>query len=149
MQEGANHIEGSSPSARTQIIYLKEKNMFKEEKKCAECKGFGGGHQDYLNSDGNWESGTGDFVKCENCSGTGLELDEEIVCERIMENLNPQQEEKLQQVFMKGEGWACNKDNCDDLFENWLTKLEVKDYERILKVEYPADFISEKEQAIA
>jgi len=50
---------------------------------CKECNGNGGGHRDYLNSDGNLERGTGEWETCENCSGTGREQDEQIINERI------------------------------------------------------------------
>ena len=67
-----------------------------EAKKCKDCNGIGSLSTDYLNADHNWERGTGDDVTCENCKGTGQEPDEEIVVERIVGNLTPEQEEKLQ-----------------------------------------------------
>lgn len=102
----------------------------KQAKICKECNGNGGGHRDYLNSDGNWERGTGDWENCDNCGGTGEEPDEEIVVERIIENLTLEQENKLQEIFNNEReigGIPITKDNCEDLFDNWLGTLLLED----------------------
>ena len=102
----------------------------KKAKMCVECKGNGGGNQDYENSDHNIERGTGDWVNCDNCNGTGEETNEEIVVERIIEDLSEEQEEKLQKIFMEEReigGIPITKDNCESLFESWLGKLLLED----------------------
>lgn len=106
----------------------------KEAKKCKDCKGYGTVSTDYIDADHNIQRGAGDDVNCDNCNGSGEEPDEEIVVERIIENLTKEQEEKLQRYMIDnygGEMGVC-KDNCEDLFETWLGKLLLSDLEKIL-----------------
>lgn len=104
-------------------------------KRCEECNGCGGGHADYMNSDHNLERGTGEWEDCENCQGEGIEPDEDIIIERIIENLDIDQENKLQEYFINLKefgGVAIIKDNCEDMFENWLGSVSLKTLEKVL-----------------
>ena len=56
---------------------------FKKASQCKECKGYGTLSTDYVNADHNIERGAGDDVTCENCNGSGLEPDEDIIKERL------------------------------------------------------------------
>lgn len=106
-----------------------------EAKKCKECKGIGSFSTDYIDADHNVQRGAGDDVTCENCAGTGREPDEEIVQERIIENLSTEQEEVLQAKFMEEReigGIPIIKDNYEDLFENWLGSLSLSTLEEYL-----------------
>jgi len=98
----------------------------KQAKICKECNGNGGGHRDYLNSDGNLERATGDWENCDNCKGTGEEQDEEIIIERIIENLTPEQEDKLQEICFD-ELPAVLDDDMPDMFEHWLCNQSLED----------------------
>jgi len=73
--------------------------------------------------------------KCANCLGSGEEIDEEIVVERIIENLDIDQENKLQEYFVSLKeygGIPIIKDNCEDLFDNWLGSVSLKILEKVL-----------------
>ena len=98
----------------------------KEAQMCKTCAGAGGGNADYLNTDGHLERGTGDWENCFDCGGDGLEHDEEIVKERIVENLNEDQEGKLKLYFIKNDGWNSNKDNYEELFDRWLGEVSLE-----------------------
>lgn len=99
---------------------------------CSECKGCGGGYADYMNADHNLERGTGNWEDCINCNGTGKEPDDEIVVERIVENLTPEQEDKLLDVFVE-EDCGCLDDDMTDAFEAWLCNLSKEKLINILK----------------
>lgn len=108
----------------------------KEAKKCDVCDGFGTLSTDYYDPiDHLVQRGAGDDVECENCNGSGDELDEKIVVERIIEDLDIDQENKLQEYFVGlGEvgGRPIINDNCEDMFENWLGSVSLKTLEKVL-----------------
>lgn len=103
----------------------------KEAEMCKECNGAGGGYANYTNSDHNVEMGTGDWEKCENCNGTGIESDEDIIVERIVENLTKNQEEKLQAVCFESNPMVLD-DDMPDAFEAWLSNRTLSDFKKIL-----------------
>lgn len=73
--------------------------------------------------------------KCFNCNGSGKEPNEDIIIERIVENLDIDQENKLQEYFVGlGEvgGIPIIKDNCEDMFENWLGSVSLEVLEKVL-----------------
>ncbi len=107
----------------------------KEEMKCLVCKGTGElttMESVYNGSDSHLQAPVGS-VACDNCGGMGLEPDEQIVLERIVENLSTEDEEKLQIYFMEDNGeLGINKDNCEDLFEGWLENMDLEEIIKIL-----------------
>jgi len=64
-----------------------------------------------------------------NCSTCYMENKER---EEIISLLTEEQEEKLQDAFVKGDGWACNKDNIEDLFEGWVENLPLETFKKII-----------------
>jgi DnaJ-class molecular chaperone len=59
-------------------------DCFKEARKCAECKGFGSfSTLDYVYAGEPHQAYIGDDEKCENCNGSGIEPDEDIIKERL------------------------------------------------------------------
>lgn len=70
-------------------------------------------------------------LPCDNCNGTGKESDE-IVIERIVNNINSDQEEKLATYFHKGDGWAVHKDNWESAYENWVERLSKEELTKII-----------------
>lgn len=57
--------------------------------------------------------------------------------EKIFNELTDEQEEELQTIFMEEReigGIPIMKDNCEDLFENWLESLTVMDLEKYLEL---------------
>lgn len=107
----------------------------KKAKECDDCGGQGGGYADYVNSDHHVERGTGDWEDCPNCEGTGFEPDADIVKERIVENLDVDQENKLQEYFTglrEVGGVPITKDNCEDMFDNWLGSVPLVTLEKVL-----------------
>ena len=69
--------------------------------------------------------------KCDNCLGTGKEPDEDIVVERIIENLTAEQEEKLQEEFADQDEGTLD-DDMPDAFETYLGTLNLADLKDIL-----------------
>lgn len=104
-----------------------------QAKKCEFCKGFG--ECSIMESvypgtpDSHIEAPIG-TEKCNNCNGSGLEMDSEIVKERIVENLTEEQENKLKEEHSKD--YIGNDDEMADKFESWLTNLELEELLRIL-----------------
>jgi len=57
--------------------------------------------------------------------------------EKIFNELTDEQEEELQSIFMEQReigGIPIIKDNCEDLFENWLESLTLMDLEKYLEL---------------
>ena len=107
----------------------------KKAKQCEECNGIG----EVSTMEIVWpnEPHIADIgtEKCANCFGTGEEPDEAIVVERIIEDLDVDQENKLQEYFVglnEFSGILIIKDNCEDLFENWLGSVSLKTLEKVL-----------------
>lgn len=106
-------------------------------KRCEECGGVG-----EVNTMESVYSGADSHIKapvgseeCVNCEGTGFEPDADIVKERIVENLDVDQENKLQEYFVglsEYGGIPIIKDNCEDLFENWLESVPLKTLIKVL-----------------
>lgn len=75
--------------------------------------------------------------KCDNCCGTGVEPDEDIIKERIFDTLTPEDEKKLQEYLVNEVreigGRGITKDNCEDLFDYWLGTVELDLIRKILK----------------
>ena len=70
---------------------------------------------------------------CSNCLGSGVEPDDEIVVERVLNNLSDEQEEKLQTYFMENDGAGYVKDQIEDAFDGWISNLNLADLIEILK----------------
>lgn len=107
----------------------------KQAKLCKECNGVGElrtmapVYQDDI-----IQAPVGD-VMCEHCNGAGEEQDEDIIVERIIENLTIDQENKLEKVFCDEReigGIPIIKDNCENMFENWLGRLTLEELTKIL-----------------
>ncbi len=61
--------------------------------------------------------------------------EEDLELERILNSLSPEQEEALQATFTDLReigGMPICKDNCEDLFENWLSSLSLQEVKSIL-----------------
>jgi len=116
----------------------------KKAKKCLECNGEGGGNEDYLNEDHNLESGTGDWVKCEHCNGTGEEPNEGIIKDRLLDSDNVIEKLGEYLVNKKREinGRGVTKDNFEDMFENWLSNLSLEEITKMIK---DTDIISDND----
>ena len=70
------------------------------------------------------------------CNGAGLEQEEEIVRERILEMLGEAEEKKLKDYFItqrEFRGIPIAKNNVEDLFELWLGQLELLEVLEIIK----------------
>lgn len=67
---------------------------------------------------------------CDNCNGTGLEEDDEIVKERIIDNLTEEQENKLKEDYSKS--YTGLDDDMSDKFEAWLFELTLEDLLKII-----------------
>ena len=108
----------------------------KEQSKCLECNGKGEldvMERVYPNEPHMAPIGS---ETCDNCHGTGIEPDEQIILERIYDNLSDEDERKLQEEFNKSDefgGRAITKDNCEGLFEMWLEDLDLEEVTKILK----------------
>ena len=112
----------------------------KEQSKCLECNGTG-----ELSVMESVYPGTPDAgimapigsETCDNCHGTGIEPDEQIILERIYDNLSDEDEVKLQEYLVNEVreigGRGINKDNCEDMFEVWLSSLDLEELTKILK----------------
>lgn len=61
----------------------------------------------------------------------------EIVKGKILDYLSKEDEKKLQDYFVNEVrevyGRGITKDNCDDLFENWLCQLDLEELQNIIK----------------
>lgn len=71
-----------------------------------------------------------------NCNGAGLEQEEEIVRERILEMLGEAEEKKLKDYFItqrEFRGIPVAKNNVEDLFELWPGQLELLEVLEIIK----------------
>jgi hypothetical protein len=110
-----------------------------EAKKCTECEGIGelslmesvypGTPDSYIQAPIGSEP-------CSNCIGTGLEPYEDIVRERLLDNLTEEQEKKLKDYFIiqkESGGIPITKDNVEDLFEPWLSQLELLEVIELIK----------------
>ena len=107
--------------------------------KCNECKGTG-----ELSVMESVYPGTPDShimapigsEKCLDCNGTGIEPNEQIILERIFDNRSEEDEKKLQEYLVNEVreigGRGINKDNCEDMFENWLSSLDLEEVVNIL-----------------
>ena len=106
-----------------------------KEMKCLVCKGNGEYatmESVYGGSDSHIQAPVGS-VRCDNCGGSGKEPSESIVLERILNNLDSEDEEKLQIYFMENNGeLGITKDNIEGLFEGWLENLELEEIISIL-----------------
>ena len=67
---------------------------------------------------------------CDNCNGTGLEEDNDIVKERIIDNLTQEQEDKLKVDHSKS--YTGSDDDMPDKFEAWLVELSLEDLLKII-----------------
>ena len=67
---------------------------------------------------------------CDNCNGTGLEPDEDIVKERIWGSLTIEQENKLKDEHSKY--YTGVSDDMSDKFESWLLELTLEDLMKII-----------------
>lgn len=92
-------------------------------KMCKECAGAGGGNADEDDGEGHIQRGVGDWENCYNCGGSGLEPDEEIIRERIVENLSAENEKKLQEYHAGV--YHGTDDDMPDAFENWLGEISL------------------------
>lgn len=106
--------------------------IIKEIKMCLACRGYGEVstlESVYGGSDSHIQAPVG-TATCDNCKGSGEEPDERIVLERALEALTPREEAKLQIIFSNEReygGIPITKDNCDDLFEQWLGGLSLEE----------------------
>ncbi len=106
-------------------------DKLREHQKCKECGGAGGGNADYVNADHHTERGAGDWENCENCKGSGLEPDDDIVKERILDDLTKEMEAKLMEEHAKQ--YLGLDDDMPDAFEHWLCNLNLTSLITILK----------------
>jgi formate-dependent nitrite reductase cytochrome c552 subunit len=98
-------------------------------KKCLDCNGVGEVRtMERVYSDDIVEAPVGTET-CENCNGTGEEQDDEIVLERMFDN--NEVIKKLQEYFVKETEGRATKDNCEDMFEGWVSGLSLKKVEEI------------------
>lgn len=107
----------------------------KKAKKCEDCNGVGAVSTMESVYPGTPDAGIQAPIgseTCENCAGTGEEQDEEIVKERIVDNLSAEQEKKLQDEFSKIETGVLD-DDLPDAFESWLVDLSLEEITNILK----------------
>ena len=98
----------------------------KEAKKCKECNGIG----EVSTMEKVWANEphmapVGSAV-CANCIGSGEEMDEDIVLERIVENLTREQEDKLQEICFDDMPMVLD-DDMPDMFESWLQDQSLED----------------------
>lgn len=96
--------------------------------KCLDCNGLGEVSTMQSVYPGTRDSHIQAFVgtnKCENCNGTGLEPDQDIVKERIYESLTIEQENKLKDEHSKH--YTGVDDDMSDKFESWLLQLTLED----------------------
>jgi len=63
---------------------------------------------------------------CANCIGSGEEIDEDIVLERILENLTKEQEKILQDKCFEELPMVLD-DDMPDMFESWLENQSLED----------------------
>ena len=107
----------------------------KKAKLCEECNGVGEVNTMESVYPGEPHMAPIGSEKCANCIGSGYEPDEEVIVERIVEDLDVDQENKLQAYFVglnEYGGIPIIKDNCEDLFENWLGDVSLATLEKIL-----------------
>lgn len=107
----------------------------KKAKLCEECNGFGEVNTMESVYPGEPHMAPIGSEVCDNCLGSGEEQDEEIIIERIIENLDIDQEKKLQEYFVSLNefgGIPIVKDNCEDLFVNWLGSVSLQTLEKVL-----------------
>ena len=62
---------------------------------------------------------------CSNCLGSGIEPDDEVITERIINGLDSEQEDKLQEYFMENDGEGMVKDQIEDAFEVFSSVLAL------------------------
>jgi len=117
-----------------QELIEKEKEYLRNKKhfECLDCKGIGEvSTMERVYNDDIHLAPVG-IETCQNCSGTGLEPNEDLVVERIVENLSPEQEDILQERH--ADGYMGCDDDMSDAFEHWLSGLDLSDFIRILKL---------------
>ncbi len=63
-------------------------------------------------------------------------IDDEIILEKILDNLTGEQEEKLQTYWAEetDEGMMCYDDDMPDSFDNWLGEIDLETVKKILKI---------------
>jgi hypothetical protein len=102
---------------------------------CLECKGRG--ELDVMeNVSGTSEQAPTGSCSCDNCEGTGIENNEQIIIERMIDD--EEIIKKLEEYFVdEGEyrGRGITKDNCEDLFDIWLQDLDLDDIINIIDKE--------------
>jgi len=104
-----------------------------ESQKCSDCNGIG--EVSTMESvypgtpDSHIQAPVGSET-CNNCNGTGLEEDNELVKSRIVDNLTQEQETKLKEEHSKS--YTGTDDDMPNKFEEWLVELSLDELLKIL-----------------
>lgn len=103
--------------------------QWKEAEKCEDCNGVGMfSTMEMVERDNPSTMAPVGEEMCDHCKGDGKELDEQVILERLIENLDKEQDEKLQVVFMRlmeVNGIPITKENFEDLYDVWLSDIDL------------------------